>query len=335
MASEDLNRDAPDVSTLKGEEVDEETDTGNSKTPEVHRSGPKQYTFNSYEWFDKTRDGRWKCKHCDANYTLNCSSGTKKRHIENFHGNLADRPFVDPGIPSTQRYVHTEANEAALEHFIDTGVRNERDAKIYQCKYCAKSFVKHYFRFREHLSDSCPKMPSDKREDFIAKNQQRMGRQARAASLRPPSSRPGPKRPYFLGKDTDSEEDFDNMNFDDGSDEKLRAVNILTKLLSGATGGGGGSVCKKPLSDYTESDFERESKELKIKIDRLKCKELEEKTRFYSSFSSGFSVIVQACRSYLDEKKQDSSGAGMPSSLDPSSILQAAFEESINGDAHQ
>lgn len=121
------------------------------------------------------------------------------------------------------------------------------------------------------------------------------------------------------------DDDFDDEDDDEDGDEKERAVNLLTKLLTKSSGRSMSN--NKPLSEFTDTDFERESKELKIKIDRLKCKELEQKTRFYSEFSSGMPVVVAACRSFLDEKKRNASGLRvMPSSLN------GAYEESLNGD---
>lgn len=289
----------------------------------------RQYIYNSYEWYEKTADNRWKCKHCDATFTYQCSSQIKRRHSEKYHPDLieatSDGELPKPVHPNNQgtavgRARNIAANEASLEYFKNTGKLSEAGAQIFQCIFCDKEMTRKYYRFREHLANQCTKISAETKADFMEKNKDRFGKQCRSAALT------RPKRQRYMDECSGSEYDSDS------GDDKARAVNILTKLLSNSSGE---SKSKKPLSEFTDDDFERESKELKIKIDRLKCKELEEKARFYTKFSTGFSIIVEACHSYVDEKKR-AGGVGMsaPNSIDPTSILQAAYEESISGEIH-
>lgn len=280
---------------------------------------PNRYNFNSYEWYKKLDDGRWKCLHCSATYSGSVSSKTKKRHSERYHEAVFDGGVSDDeSNASTILPVQERSSiEPSLEYFKDTGKLSPQKAQIFECVYCAKQLTKKFYRFREHLATQCPSIPEEEREAFKIKTKEKIKRLSHVAT----------KRVRTKHKYDSDDSDIELQNDDDIEDQKERAVDILTKLLSKTNGDGGK---KKPLAEFTDEDFERESKELKIKIDRLKCKELEEKARFYSKFSSGFSVIVQACHSYLDGKKRNPSG--IPQSLDPSSILQAAYEESIQGE---
>lgn len=112
-------------------------------------------------------------------------------------------------------------------------------------------------------------------------------------------------------------------------DEQDRAVKILTGLLTRTKGDDTG-LAKKPLKQFTEADFDRELKELAVKKARLELKELEERNRLYMKVSRGFDKIMKAVDVYIE--KETSVARTMTVYPDGSSILQAAYEDSVVGE---
>lgn len=113
-------------------------------------------------------------------------------------------------------------------------------------------------------------------------------------------------------------------------DEQDRAVKILTGLLT-RTKGDESTLAKKPLRQFTEADFERELKELSVKKARLELKELEERNRLYLKISRGFDKIMKAVDIYC-EKETSMARTMTVYGADGSSILQAAYEDSVVGE---
>lgn len=129
------------------------------------------------------------------------------------------------------------------------------------------------------------------------------------------------KRKHGEGSDESEEEEE--------ADEQDRAVKILTGLLT-RTKGDESTLSKKPLRQFTDADFDRELKELSVKRARMELKEIEERTRLYLKVSRGFDKIMKAADVYIE--KETSVARTMTVYPDGSSILQAAYEDSVVGE---
>lgn len=120
-----------------------------------------------------------------------------------------------------------------------------------------------------------------------------------------------------------------------------QAVNLLTNLLDDNGG-------KKRLEDYTDEDFDRERKELRIKKARMEVKELEirikrqeEQKRMYQSVHEGFKNLVHSAKCIIDgvtngQASSDSTSTFIDISHQVSGqginqLLQEAYRETIKG----
>ena len=130
------------------------------------------------------------------------------------------------------------------------------------------------------------------------------------------------KRKHGEGSGEESEEEEE-------ADEQDRAVKILTGLLTRSKGDES-SLAKKPLRQFTDADFDRELKELSVKKARLELKELEERNRLYLKVSRGFDKLMKAADIYVE--KETSAARTMTVYPDGTSILQAAYEDSVVGE---
>ena len=195
-------------------------------------------------------------------------------------------------------------------------VEDNKWGGLFQCNFCSKTFVgRKYDRFHAHISERCPRIPSEVKSEYLEEVKERGIRGAVGSCDNVVAAR-SMKRKSYATRDV-SNHQSDEFSDDDGNFEKSEAVKILTGLLSKVTDEGRSS--KKPLSDYTDADFEREAKELQIKEARLRCRELQDRSKFYENFSQQMSTVTKACELFIQEKGQANSV----------SILQQAYEDTI------
>lgn len=137
------------------------------------------------------------------------------------------------------------------------------------------------------------------------------------------------KSKFGVAKKRKHEGSGDESDEEEEVDEQDRAVKILTGLLT-RTKGDDSTLAKKPLRQFTEADFDRELKELSVKKARLELRELEERNRLYLKISRGVDKFMKAVDIYVE--KETSVARTMTVYPDGSSILQAAYEDSVVGE---
>lgn len=121
----------------------------------------------------------------------------------------------------------------------------------------------------------------------------------------------------------------------DDSDDELR-LTLLTKLVKLKEAKNSTSLAKKPLSKFTDEDFERETKELTVKKLRLDVKLKEEQNRLYEKLGKGVSKVMKLIDFVLENQTATNVTVYAPAQEEHGSILQSAFEgpltESNKGD---
>lgn len=183
------------------------------------------------------------------------------------------------------------------DHCTITGRKTAGGLDIRSCNYCSKDLGASPAYATIHMKE-CGMIPDEVREIFI----HRTGRK---------------KRKY--GYDTGSDEEMGGDD-DDDDDQQEKVVKILTGLL---TKKGVGEMTKKPLRNFTESDFDRELKELAVKKARLEIRALEDGQR----------EMEERCKMYQDIRKAVNVWMEKESKLivvpHVKEMLQEAYENSI------
>lgn len=211
----------------------------------------------------------------------------------------------------TGRKFKTVDEEPSQQFFRQT-VKNKRGG-IFACTFCNHTFAARKFdRFHNHLIKRCPKLPPDVRKDYLEKVEEK--------GIRAAVGNTDSDKNYSYRRDEEEEEEIFEDDEDEMIDEKDEAVKILQGLLSKVKSDS--TRRKKPLSEYCEADFDREMKELNVKEARLRCKELEDRSRFYEQFSKQMNTITVACDLYIQEHSNRHPDSAL--------ILQQAFNETIN-----
>lgn len=207
----------------------------------------------------------------------------------------------------TGRKFKTVDEEPSQQFFRQT-VRNKRGG-IFACTFCTHTFAARKFdRFHNHLIKRCPKLPPDVRKEYLEKVKEKG---IRAAVGNTDSDRSHSYR---------GEEEEVIFEEEEEIDEKDEAVKILQGLLSRVKSDSTGR--KKPLSEYCDADFDREMKELRVREARLRCKELQDRSRFYEHFSRQMHTVTAACDLFIQERCSRHPDSAL--------ILQQAFNETIN-----
>ena len=123
---------------------------------------------------------------------------------------------------------------------------------------------------------------------------------------------------------------------DSDMDPELQ-LSLLTKLVKLKESKSATTLSKKPLSKFTDEDFERETKELTVKKLRLDIKLKEEQNRLYEKLGKGLSKLMKLVDFVLENQGNVTVYTQGQEEINHGSILQTAFEstlqESNKGDA--
>ena len=181
------------------------------------------------------------------------------------------------------------------DHCTMTGKKTSSGLDVRACSYCSKELGASPAYATIHMKE-CSMVPEEVKRAFMVDRRKR--------------------------KWMDDESDDDEFEDGDDGDEQEKVVKILTGLLTKRSGGG--EMSKKPLRNYTESDFDRELKELAVKKARLEVKALEDGQR----------EMDERCKMYKDIRKavnvwMEKEAAGMMVTPRVKDILHEAYEDSI------
>lgn len=265
----------------------------------------------------------------------------------------------------TPDHIRPKSAEKAWDYFRPTSVQNSSGNTMWECVFCDYEGTRNVTHFKRHLVHACPGVPDEVRSQIRAqgKTGQKWKRRIKEQSARR-------VRPKWMDEMTEESED----GADDDVDANDKAVEILTKLFTtkekfdlpeeydkgvGTNPGGGGakSGAKGSLLHLTDTEMEREMKELKVKRMRAEVRKLEEETahagltkkkveieieegkersQFFKRLNSNLDKLISLANCVLinsDSSVRESIlSAVRNQATGSSSILQEAFSETINGD---
>lgn len=145
----------------------------------------------------------------------------------------------------------------------------------------------------------------------------------------------GNKSEYKKRKNTHEPINITSDSADDGDSDEDIQLSLMTKLVKLKEAKNITSLAKKPLSKFTDEDFDRETKELTVKKLRLDIKLKEEQNRLFEKLGKGVSKMMKLI-DFVLENQALSVTAYAPAQQDHETILQSAFEspltESNKGD---
>lgn len=161
----------------------------------------------------------------------------------------------------------------------------------------------------------------------------------------PPRKKPRQRNNDGNSDGSDYEEDDDNSMIDTDDRfprENEAAVQMLQQYITSHSDIGKVSTRKvheetthgrKPVKALSDSDFDREQKELMTKKLRLEVKIMEDQRRFWSSISGNVDKIITAVDLFIERATRDASNDHsipvMYTNQD-GSVLHAAYSDSIN-----
>lgn len=241
------------------------------------------------------------------------------RHIHGKGLNAVEAPNVEAAPPKKKkpgRKPQGSRYPPIWDHCKDTGRKTDLGAAIRSCNYCGDDVGAAQNKAIGHMKNECLSIPDEIKKKFQI-----------------------PRKRFYIDASTTEDSDQDDYIEDDGDsdqeDDQNKVVKILTGLLK--QGSNNDRSEKKPLSEYTDSDFDREMKELAIKKARLEVENLEdqmkerkERTKLYHEIRSGLKSFVESVSLLATTFSQSSSGVMVPHS---SSILQEAYEDSVAGNS--
>lgn len=181
------------------------------------------------------------------------------------------------------------------DHCTLTGDKTASGLEVRACMYCGKVVGASPAYATIHMKE-CSNVPEEIKKGFVHRQ----------------------KRKWM-----DEMSDDSDLGADDG-DEQEKVVKILTGLLTKTRDSGKSDSGKKPLNRFTDSDFDRELKELAVKKARLEIKELEDRQREMDERIRMYKDIRKALSLWMD--KESNSILIPPRVKD---MLQEAYEDSI------
>lgn len=116
---------------------------------------------------------------------------------------------------------------------------------------------------------------------------------------------------------------------DSDSDDNDISLSLLTKLVKIKEAKSSTSLSKKPLSKFTDEDFDRETKELTVKKLRLDIKLKEEQNRLYEKLGKGVGKLMKLVDFVLENQGNVTVYAQGQEEINHGSILQTAFESTL------
>ena len=119
---------------------------------------------------------------------------------------------------------------------------------------------------------------------------------------------------------SDSDSDLDN---------ELQ-LSLLTKLVKLKEAKTSTSLAKKPLSKFTDEDFDRETKELTVKKLRLDIKLKEEQNRLFEKLGKGLGKLMKLVDFVLENQGNVTVYTQSQEEVPQTSILQTAFESTLH-----
>lgn len=192
-----------------------------------------------------------------------------------------------------------------------------------RCMFCdAREMNSHAPRMRKHLVYKCTgNVPEAVKEKF---------RNHKIVYTKNELRKSGRKRKVIRLEDTtdeDEEDDLVELIERNRQAELLSLMNAQTRKLEETTS------ARKPLKQFTESDFDREHKELQTKKMRLEIKVLEQQAKFWSRLAPSADKVVKAAdiliNSTIRTRVAEPQVHTLYTNADGSAVLQAAYAETI------
>lgn len=177
----------------------------------------------------------------------------------------------------TPDHVRPKSGEKAWDYFRPTRVQNSSGNTMWECLFCDYEGTRNVTHFKRHLVHACPGVPDEVRSQIKAqgKTGQKWKRRMKDQSARR-------LRPKWMEEMTEESEESQD------GDASHRAVEILTKLFTTKEGtelegkdleGKDLEGRKGSLLHLTDTELEREMKELKVKKMRVEVRKVEGEVR--------------------------------------------------------
>lgn len=250
-------------------------------------------------------------------------------------GTNSNHPAGTSATPSSIKKKSSKPQGPEYEYFEILGSKHDGKGYRIRCKFCGKREMNsHAPRMRKHLVYKCEgNVPEEVRNKFF--NHKSVLQKFTTDQLRKSTRKRTPVE-FGTGASSDEEDETEDL-VEVLSRNKTRAAEILQGILmSGSKKSEETTLGKKPVKQFTDTDFDREHKELATKKMRLEVKIMEDQSRFWAKMSNGVDKILKAVDVYIESKARQETELSQVHTLytnhDGSAVLagvQAAYAETI------